>query len=161
MGYGKTRFASPIDAFKVLYVAENLDTAIAEAIIRDRFEGRTRRRFTEEEACDWGVTEVTAKRWLTLIDLRTTGPFRLGVPTNAVQGKNQKRGRHLSQAIYDGTDADGILYPSRLTRATCVAVYNRAVEPNLTATPVQEIVTLADFVPALKRLDVTLIRARS
>ena len=36
MGYGKTRFASPTDSFKLLYVAQDLQTALAEAIIRDR-----------------------------------------------------------------------------------------------------------------------------
>jgi len=44
MGYGKTRFASPADSFKLLYTAADLATAIAETIVRDRFEraaGRT------------------------------------------------------------------------------------------------------------------------
>lgn len=36
-GYGATRFASQNDAFKVIYAAENLTTALAETVVRDRF----------------------------------------------------------------------------------------------------------------------------
>lgn len=39
MGYGKTRFASPSHSFKLIYIAEDLATGIAETVIRDRFEG--------------------------------------------------------------------------------------------------------------------------
>jgi hypothetical protein len=42
-GYGKTRFASPSDNFKLLYIAEDLATSVAETVIRDRFEGTTTR----------------------------------------------------------------------------------------------------------------------
>jgi hypothetical protein len=48
MGFGKTRFASPIDAFKLMYLAKELPTSIAEAIVRDRFEGRVVRELTGE-----------------------------------------------------------------------------------------------------------------
>lgn len=49
MGFGKTRFASPIDAFKLLYVAQDLPTALAEAVIRDRFQGKHKRELLEED----------------------------------------------------------------------------------------------------------------
>jgi len=32
MGFGKTRFASPTEAFRLLYIAEDLATSVAEAI---------------------------------------------------------------------------------------------------------------------------------
>ena len=49
----------------------------------------------------------------------------------------------FSQDAFDQTDLDGILYLSRLTRRTCVAVYDRAVAPKLDAGPVHELETLA------------------
>lgn len=49
MGFGKTRFASPTGAFKLLYMAEDLATSLAEAVIRDRFEGASVRELTAGE----------------------------------------------------------------------------------------------------------------
>lgn len=36
MGFGQTRFSAPDNSFKVLYIARDIATAIAETIIRDR-----------------------------------------------------------------------------------------------------------------------------
>lgn len=43
MEFGNTRFSSPSQAFKLIYVAHDLATAIAETIVRDRFEGAQER----------------------------------------------------------------------------------------------------------------------
>ncbi|HKR25750.1 MAG TPA: RES domain-containing protein, partial [Allosphingosinicella sp.] len=56
-GYGVTRFASPTRAFKVIYLAEDLTTSVAEAIVRDRFQGKARRRLMQNEVDHWGATE--------------------------------------------------------------------------------------------------------
>jgi RES domain len=135
MGFGKTRFASPTDAFKLLYIAEDLATSVAEAIIRDRFEGVTARELTAGEVAGWGVTEVSAPVPLRLLDMRTVGCFLLGVSTDITGAKAQDEARQFSQAVFDLTDLDGILYFSRLTRRTCVAVYDRAVAAKLDAGP--------------------------
>jgi hypothetical protein len=105
----------------------------------------------------WGATEVSAAAPLTLIDLRTTGLVRLGVSTEAARGKVQGQGRKLSQAIHDRTDAQGLIYLSRLTGRTCICVYDRALPGGLVATPVVEVTLLAGFVDALRELNVTLI----
>lgn len=42
-GFGSSRFSSPSGVFRVLYAADNFPTAFAEAVVRDRFEGKTRR----------------------------------------------------------------------------------------------------------------------
>jgi hypothetical protein len=55
-GYGVTRFASPTKTFKVIYLAQDLTTAIAETLIRDRFQGRVRRKLLDGEAVLWGAT---------------------------------------------------------------------------------------------------------
>ena len=83
MGFGRTRYASPNDGFKLLYVAEDLQTSVAETLIRDRFENRRRRRIAQAEAEIWGAVQVDATAPLTLVDLRTTGLLRLGVSTDA------------------------------------------------------------------------------
>ena len=156
-GFGVTRFASPTRAFKVIYLGQDLTTGVAETLVRDRFQGKARRRILDAEAALWGATEVTANSALTLVDLRTTGLVRLGVSTEAARGKAQGQGRKLSQAIYDQTDAQGLIYFSRLTGRTCVCIYDRALPGGLTATPVVELMLLAGFVDALRDLNVTLI----
>lgn len=157
MGCGKTRFASPIDAFTLLYIAEDLATSLAEAIIRDRFERGGTRELTKGEVSGWGATEVGASSPLRLLDLRKMGCFLLGVSTDVTGAKAQDEARELSQTIYDQTDLDGLLYSSRLTKRDCAAVYDRAVTPTLTASPVQELEKLAGLVPALTSLNVKLI----
>jgi hypothetical protein len=155
-GFGVTRFASPTKAFKVIYIAQDLTTAVAETLVRDRFQGRAQRKLLDVEAALWGMTEMNAGAPLTLIDLRTTGLVRLGVSTEAARGKAQGQGRKLSQAIHDQTDAQGLIYNSRLTGGACICIYDRAL-PGLVATPVVEVTRLAGFVDALRELNVTLI----
>jgi hypothetical protein len=158
MGFGVTRFASPIDAFKLLYIAKTLATSVAEAIVRDRFEGRTARMLTRGEIADWGVCEVSAIAPLRVLDLRANGCFRLGISTDIVGGKAQEEAREFSQELYDTTDLDGILYWSRLLKnQDCVAVYDRAVPHKLHSARVVRLETLARLVPALRRLEITLI----
>lgn len=60
MGFGQSRFSSPNQMFRLLYAAYDLATAIAETIVRDRFEGTQERVLDESEIEDWSVTEVTA-----------------------------------------------------------------------------------------------------
>jgi hypothetical protein len=159
-GFGATRFASPTKAFKVIYLAQNLTTAIAETLVRDRFQDKARRKLLDVESALWGATEVNASATgtaLTLIDLRTVGLVRLGVSTEAARGKAQGQGRKLSQAVYDQTAADGLIYSSRLTGHTCILVYDRALPGMLVPTRVVELTRLAGFVDALRELNVTLI----
>ena len=157
-GVGVTRFASPTKAFKVIYISQDLTTGIAETLVRDRFQGRALRKLLDIEAALWGMTEVNAGAPLMLIDLRTTGLVRLGVSTEAARGKAQGQGRKLSQAIYDQTDAQGLIYNSRLTGGACICIYDRALA-GLVATPVMELTLLAGFVDSLRELNVTLIAA--
>ena len=156
-GVGVTRFASPTKAFKVIYLSQDLATSVAETLVRDRFQGKVTRKLLDVEVASWGATEVTASAPLTLIDLRTTGLVRLGVSTEAARGKAQGQGRKLSQAVYDQTDAHGLVYSSRLTGRTCLCVYDRALPGVLAASAVVEVTRLAGFVHALRDLNVTLI----
>ena len=157
MGFGKTRFASPTDAFKLLYIAKDLATSVAETIVRDRFEGTVTRELTRGELADWGVCCVDAVQPLRLLDLRGNGCFELGVSTDIVGAKAQDEARHLSQTIYGTTDLDGILYRSRLRkRQDCAAVYDRAVS-KLRAGDLVEVERLASLLPALRALKIKLV----
>lgn len=157
MGFGQTRFASPTNAFKLLYIAEDLPTSIAEAIIRDRFEGRIARVLARSDVAEWGVCAVSARRPLRLLDLRGDACFTLGLSTDIVGAKAHDEARAFSQALYDTTDLDGIVYPSRLRKRTCMAIYDRAVTPGLDAQPVIQLERLAALISALKTLKTDLI----
>ena len=157
MGFGKTRFASPVDSFTLVYIAQDLATSIAEAIVRDRFEGTMVREITEREITDYGATAVSATAPLRLLDLRGNGCFLLGVSTDITGAKAQDEARAFSQAVYDQTDLDGVLYTSRLQKKNCVAVYDRAVSAKLEASPVVELLALRNLVLSLRKLRVALI----
>ena len=156
MGFGKSRFSSPNDRFKLLYAAPNLETAIAETIIRDRFEGKTKRILDISEIEEFAVAEVSTRKELTLLDLRKSGLLKLGVSTDAARAKAHLEGQLLSEDVYQQFLLDGILYASRLTGADCVSVYDRAVTPKLKADNAIELADAEDLIPALKSLHVSL-----
>src|SRR5258707_438195 len=96
MGFGHTRFSSPDRAFRLVYIARDLATAIAETIVRDRFEGAVERVLDDSEIQEWAVAEVTAPSPLVVLDLRTTGLLKLGVSTDAARAKAHREGQLLS-----------------------------------------------------------------
>lgn len=155
MGFGQTRFAAPDNSFQLVYLARNLATAIAETIVRDRFEGKAKRVLDITEVEDWVVSEVSAREPLTVIDLRTTGLLKLGVTTNAARAKQQAAGRRLSKALHDRFAVDGVLYSSRLTSAECLAVYDRAVNSTLQSTAAVSLAQHAGLIAALTAINVS------
>lgn len=157
MGYGGTRFASPTGCFAVLYAAQDLPTALAEKVVRDRFQGRAKRILLQADIEEQVIASLVARAPLKLLDLRTSGASQLGIPTDAVRGRAQQAGRKFSQQIYDTTDFDGIVYASRITNAECVAIYDRAADAKLDAAcPVRDLCQLADLVSALTSLNIRL-----
>jgi hypothetical protein len=159
MGPGKTRFSSPVNSFTVLYAAQDLPTAIAEKVVRDRFQGNRNRVLLEADIDELVVTSLIGSTSLKLLDLRTSGASRLGVPTDAVRGRAQQAGRRFSQQLYDTTDFDGIVYMSRITNAECVAIYDRAATAHLDKRcPVADLIRVGELEPALRSLSVTLRR---
>ena len=77
--------------------------------------------------------------------------------TEAARGKPQGQGRKLSQAVYNQTDAHGLVCSSRLTGRACLCVCDRALPGVLAASAVVEVTRLAGVVDALRDLNVTLI----
>lgn len=160
MGFGRSRFSSLNRMFQLAYIARDLATAIAETIVRDRFEGKQDRILDESEIGDWAVSEVTATAPLVVLDLRTTGLLRLGVSTDAARAKEHHEGQRLSEAVYGAFAVDGLLYSSRLTAAECIAVYDRSVGMKLTSSPAVDLVRQADLVSALQSIGVTIRGSR-
>lgn len=157
MGFGKTRFSSPRDKFRLLYLAQDPATAVAETIVRDRFQGKAERVILREELDRYSIAVIRNPVPLLLLDLRYEGANLLGVSTDAVRARAQTSGRRLSQAIYDRTDFDGILYMSRITNKQCVACYDRAA-PSLKAdSPALDIIRLSALGRILDALQVTVI----
>lgn len=157
MGYGNTRFCSSSSSFTLLYIGKGLETGIAETIVRDRFEGAAPRQLMMSEIVDWGATSVSCTEPLQLLDIRKKGCLALGVSTDIKGAKGQVQARQFSEEVYATTRIDGILYLSRLTGEDCAAVYDRAVG-KLQASDVIDLVRLPDTVPALRALNVELIR---
>jgi hypothetical protein len=159
MGFGQTRFSSPKDAFRLLYLAQDTRTAIAETIIRDRFQDRSKRELLEDEFDNYSIAAIRKADPLNLVDLRFEGASLLGVSTDAVRAKAQRQGRILSQALYDRTALDGVVYMSRITNRECVAVYDRAVVKLAADAPALDLPRLGSLTADLKSLFITVIKS--
>jgi len=157
-GPAAARFSSVVGNFNTLYAAVSLSTAIAEAVIRDRFEGDGPRHLFASELTNRSLAEVSATIPLDLIDLRTDGCFKLGVSTDIASAKGWGDSRNLAQYIHDHTAVDGFLYRSRLTGANCIAVFDRAILAKLTADNVMELIAAPGLAAAISELSVDVIR---
>ncbi|MER9291497.1 RES family NAD+ phosphorylase [Mesorhizobium sp. M0510] len=160
-GFGSSRFSSPSRKFKVLYAGEDFATAFAEAVVRDRFEGKSRRylyRPSLEALC---ITSISSGRELTLLDLTGAGAYELGVDTDTNRARDHQVGQEFSEALHAQIpDVDGILFDSRLTSGRCIAVYERAL-PALSGQPPIALLQAAELVNELRRLDIVVRRERS
>ena len=159
-GFGSSRYSSPTNSFRVLYAADNFPTAFAEAVVRDRFEGKSRRYLYRphlEQVC---LTAISSSRDLTLLDLRGAAAYELGVDTDASRARDHAIGQALSQAVHDQmADIDAILFDSRLTTGACVAIYDRAFSVLSGTVPIG--LLQAALLPAeIPRLRITLRRQR-
>jgi hypothetical protein len=157
-GQGMARFSSAKGNFNTLYAASSLATAIAETIIRDRFEGDGARFLFGSELADSCIASISAASPLQLVDLRTDGCFQLGVSTDIASAKGWDDARALAQCIYDDTLLDGFVYRSRLTRANCVAIFDRAISVKLTAGKSRDLAAVPRLASALKSLSTKIIR---
>lgn len=156
-GLNNARFSSVDKKFGTLYAASTLATAIAETIVRDRFEGSASRRLFSPEIEGQCVVDISASTPLHLVDLRKDGCFQLGVSTDIASAKGWKDSRELAQAVHDHTGLDGFLYRSRLTGDNCVAVFDRAVTAKLTAGTARALSATPQLAGALDKLNVEVI----
>lgn len=131
-------------------MAKNLRTAIAETVIRDRFEGKVERILLPHEIMDRSVVKISAMSPLTVLDFRDAAPIRLGISTDARGSKSFDDSQPFSRALHDRfPEIDGILYPSRLLSSQCLVVYDRALD-KLKHEGVMELVESDELQPALR-----------
>lgn len=157
LGTGKasSRFSSPKNSYQVLYAASTLQGALAEGLIRDRFEGATaaQRVLHITEITSRAVTAIDSIRELRLLDLTGSGPLRLGIDTEALGNKDHRKGQDLAQEVHDTFPAiDGILYHSRLVKDDCVAIFDRAIPSGLRDTRTAHLVQMPDLINSLHGL---------
>lgn len=135
-GFGSSRFSSPSNAFCVLYAAANFQTAFAEAVVRDRFVGRTKRYIGQKELTTRAVTEISTTAPLDLLDLTRDASYNLGIDTDAKSARDHKAGQKFAEHLFNNTPSDGILYDSRMTGGPCVAIFDRAFGKLSATTPI-------------------------
>lgn len=158
-GHGSSRFSSPSRSFRTLYAAEDFGTALAEAVIRDRFEGRQRRIIFRTTLETYAATEIRSTRSLTLLDLTGDHAYRLGIDTDAVRGRAHQPGQSFAEALVAQAGHDGIVFSSRLTGRDCFALFETALA-DLEGTPAVPLLRVAALPAELQRLNIILRRRR-
>ena len=139
MGSASTRF-SPTDtrrgdkdkSFQVIYLAEHLQTALYETIVRQGLDYRTTRALTSSDYSGhvlFTISTTDPRAGVTLLDLTNSNALHHGVPSDVLQHSRHDDGQNFAEMVYDHLpEADGILYHSRFTQGRCVAVFDRATD---------------------------------
>ena len=156
-GYGSSRFSSPNRTFKVLYAAVDFPTAFAEAVIRDLYVGKTRRYIGARRLANLAITALDSTESLNILDLTGGEPYLLGIDTDAKGSRSHTVGQQLAQLLHDGTDADAIKFPSRLSGQDCIAVFERAFG-KVSAVPAIDLVRSSHLTPEINRLEIIVRR---
>lgn len=151
-----SRFGGADKGFAVLYAARSLKTAVAETVVRDRFEGLSHRRLFAAELTGRSAVRLRFTEPLRLVDLRKGGCLKLGVSTDIAGAKCFEEAQAFSSEVYMNKAIDGILYPSRLTAENCVAIFDRAAS-RLAADHISPLVQLRELGALLAELNVELI----
>jgi RES domain len=132
-GFVPSRFSDPRKAvrgrFGVYYVAESLEVAFLETVIRDRKVGLPGPLLLSADKLEaYSHVMITVREHLELVDLHGGNPVVMGLPTDAVRARAHHLGQQASLAIYQRPEAfDGIAYPSRMNGDGNIAVYDRAI----------------------------------
>jgi hypothetical protein len=153
---GHSRFGGTGKTFAVLYAAHSLTTALAEAVVRDRFEGLADRRLFAAELTRRSAVRLRFAEPLRLVDLRKGGCLKLGISTDIAGAKCFDEAQAFSSEVYGNEAIDGILYASRLTSENCVAIFDRAIS-RLASDDISPLVQLQDLGSSLAELNVALI----
>lgn len=154
---GISRFGGTVSAFGVLYAARDLTTAVAETVVRDRFEGIADRRVFLSELEGRSAVELSTTGALRLVDLRNGGCLKLGISTEVTGAKAFQDAQAFSDHVYAHAAIDGVLYSSRLTGTNCVAVFDRAIAGRLQAATIAPLIQLQNIGATLNSLNIELI----
>lgn len=122
---GPSRFSG--HGFGVIYVAEDLATALYEVVIRDRLDMNPSRVLMASDYSAYVAANISSVQRLTLLNLTDGNAVRCGVPTDVIRYSVHTDGQCFSEFVYANMPAvDGLLYRSRLTERRCIAIYDRA-----------------------------------
>ena len=134
-----------------------LRCAFWETLARNRFARRRRRELPRSEVEARLVVSIGSAGTLALIDLRGDGSVRIGAPSAVAHDSNHAAGRALSAAVHAGVPkAYGLLFASRFTGDTCVAVFDRAFDKLRLLGIDDQLVRHAGFLDALDDYDIVL-----
>ena len=157
----RAAFRAPRSSSRFSDAGEDFPTAFAEAVVRDRFEGKRAASFYRPQLDALCVTAISSSRQLTLVDLTGAGAFELGIDTDANRARNHGQGQQFAELLHGQLTAiDGILFASRLTDARCIAIFERAL-PSLSGSVPVPLLQAAELVPELRRLKITVRRERN
>lgn len=151
-----SRFGGADKGFAVLYAARSLKTALAETVVRDRFEGLPHRQLFAAELTGRSAVRLRFAEPLRLVDLREGGCLKLGISTDIAGAKRFDEAQAFSSEVYVNEAIDGILYASRLTAENCIAIFDRATS-RLSADLISPLVQLQELRVSLAELNVALI----
>lgn len=112
----------------MLYMAQDLATALYETLIRDRFDYLPHRILEPNDYDNRVAVNISTRgRAIRLIDLTSERAIQYGVPTEVVMNSTHDAGQDFAEFVHEHMlSVDGIRYLSRFTRAACVAVFDRA-----------------------------------
>ena len=119
-----SRFCSKNFPFSVLYLAANLETAFVEAVVRNKFDRKSRTIIRSSELSGYRIAEVKSSSPLNVIDLTGTHMVRDRLHYSIVGHTDQRAGRTFSRKLKETLhNVDGIRYPSRLVHdQECLAI---------------------------------------
>mgnify|MGYP006271288061 CR=1 FL=1 len=143
----------PARRFRALYAASDLTTAFAETVLRDAAVDQPHRYpLSIDELADWDVAELRVDG-LAAVDL--TGPHLVAarISTDALRAADQTEGQRLGLEIREDPRRFGaILYPSRLTGAENLMVFESVIAEHLTPVsraPLLEVPAFASVIDEL------------
>lgn len=128
-----------INSHRILYGASNIETAVYEAIVRDRFDISPVGVLYPENYRKFAVVQFLSAGTdlLNLLDLTRGKATHYGVPTDVIRSSDPAHGQHFSKFVYQHMpNTDGFLYSSRFTDGDCVALFHdRAISKLIYESP--------------------------
>lgn len=119
------------NSHRILYGGSSIETAVCEAIIRDRYDLQPSRVLYPENYRSFSVAQFFSESMLDLLDLTRGRASRYGVPTNVIRSTDHSHGQHFSKFVYENMpEIDGFIYSSRFTEHDCVALFSIALFQN-------------------------------
>jgi hypothetical protein len=164
VGRSPSRFSDPRtrrpeeDRFGTLYLGRTLRVCFVEAVLRDLRNGAIGDfPIGETELAARVYAAVAVESPLALVDLQDHGRVRMGIPSEVVGAADQRTARLWAAAFHaHPAEPDGIVYRSRLTAETNLAVFDRAI-PKLRVASVSPLLETPGFDRVLDELLVAIV----